>query len=375
MRIASLVLAIAALASCSRPSFQGFFSSGEEYLAAGKHPEAVIEFQNAARADPASVAVQLKLAEAYAAMAQPANAAAAVERACTLDPGNVSVCLDAASQLLAVGEYDRAGAAARQVLTKDRFNLDADLMLASSLAGVRRFADAEERVRAVLAVAPHNSQAYRALGAVQYQRGDAAAAEASFLQAIKLDPSSADGRTSLAQLYFDTGRPAYGEQQLRAALALNPIDLTANRMYASYLVETNFCADAEPYWQTVAAQSKDRSGSLALADYYVWSQRPADALRVLEPLAAADDPGGVARARMAAILYDRGDRAEAARVVDELLAEDSGVDGLVLKARMSLDAPDMAQARDYAHRAAAVAPPSPAVRDVLAAIAAVGSDR
>ena len=375
MRTASLVLAIAALTACSRPSFQSFFSSGEEYLAAGKHAEAVIEFQNASRADPGSAAVQIKLAEAYAAMDQPGHAAAAQERACTLDPGNVPACLEAASRLLALGEYDRAGAAARQVLTKDRFNLDAELMLASSLAGVRRFADAEERVRAVLAAAPRDSRAYRALGRVQYQRGDATAAESSLLQAIELDRASAETHTTLAQLYFDTGRPAEGAHQLRSALEIDPDDLTANRLYASYLVETNYCADAEPYWQTLAAESKDRSGSLALADYYVWIGRPDDALRVLEPLAAGPDRGGVARARVAAILYDQGDRTAAARAVDELLAQDPGVDGLILKARMSLNAPDMAQARDYAHRAAALAPQSPAVRDVLAAIAAVGSNR
>ena len=57
-------------------------------------------------------------------------------------------------------------------------------------------------------------------------------------------------------------------------------------------------------------------------------------------------------------------------MIDEILAQDqSSVAGLLLKARMALDAHDTARAREYAHRAASVAPQSPAVRDLLAALA------
>ena len=53
----------------------------------------------------------------------------------------------------------------------------------------------------------------------------------------------------------------------------------------------------------------------------------------------------------------------------EILAQDqSSVAGLLLKARMALDAHDTAGAREYAHKAAAVAPEAPAVREFLAAL-------
>jgi hypothetical protein len=41
---------------------------------------------------------------------------------------------------------------------------------------------------------------------------------------------------------------------------------------------------------------------------------------------------------------------------------------LLLKARMSLDGGDAASARELVHRAAAVAPDAPAVRDMLAQV-------
>jgi tetratricopeptide (TPR) repeat protein len=369
MRIVTLAIAALALGACSGHPFQRFFSSGEQYLAAGQYPEAVIQFKNAARADPQSSAAQIKLGQAYVALQDSANAAAAYERACALDKTNKTACIEAASQLLALGEFERAATGARTVLDVDHANLDAQLILASASAGVRRFAEAEERVAAALAASPNSARAYRTLGDIQRQRGNALAAEASLLKALALDPSSSASRVALAQVYFDTDRLADGERELRTALDANPKDLDANLLFASYLTETEQCVDAEPYWLNVAAQSPDGSGVLSLADYYMSSGRPDDALRVLQPLTSSPKESGVAKSRVAAILYDRGDREKATRAVDDLLAEEpSNVNALVLKARMSLAVQDIPNARDYAHRAAEMAPRAAAVREVLAAI-------
>ena len=201
------------------------------------------------------------------------------------------------------------------------------------------------------------------------------AAESSLLKAIELDASSPDSYVTLAQLYFDTGRTDDAAAQLRAALDADPNDPAANRAYASYLVETNQCSDAEPYWKNLAAQSTDGSGALALADYYVLSGRPDDALQVLRPLTVQDGDGAV-RTRMASILYDRGDHSKATGLVDEVLAHDpSNVSGLLLKARISLDQHDTARAREYAHQAAITAPEAPAVRDMLVSLSVNDVDR
>jgi predicted Zn-dependent protease len=73
-------------------------------------------------------------------------------------------------------------------------------------------------------------------------------------------------------------------------------------------------------------------------------------------------------ARVAAIMYDRGDRAHATKLVDQVLEQhQSNVNALLLKARMSLDDNDVAKAREFAHRAAAITPDAPAVRNMLAA--------
>jgi tetratricopeptide (TPR) repeat protein len=313
-RIVSLIIVAIAAAGCSRQSFERFFTSGERFLTTKRYAEAAIQFENAARANPQSIAAQMKLGDAYAALGQQSNAAAAYQRACALDQHDLAACVRSASALLAIGDYDTAASEARGVLAADRFNLDAQLILASALSGVRRFADAEERLQAAIATASQDPRLYKALSAVQLRRGNAKAAEGSLLQTIKLDPAATDARVSLAQLYLQMGRAADGEKQLRDALAI----------------------------------------------------APDDALSVLSKVAAKDQ-GGAARVRMASILYDRGERSKAAEMVDQVLTQDqSSLNGLLLKARMSLDNGDAAAARDYTHRAAEVDPDAPAVREMLA---------
>ena len=88
MRIVSVMIAAAVLGGCSSQSFQGFFASGEQFLARGQYPEAVIQFHNATRLDPQSSDAQMRLGQAYAALKDATNAAAAYERACALDGSN-----------------------------------------------------------------------------------------------------------------------------------------------------------------------------------------------------------------------------------------------------------------------------------------------
>ncbi|PYR95674.1 MAG: hypothetical protein DMF84_00055 [Acidobacteria bacterium] len=84
-RIVSLIIVAIAAAGCSRQSFERFFTRGERFLTAKRYAEAAIEFENAARANPQSIASQMKLGDAYAALGQQTNAAAAYQRACALD--------------------------------------------------------------------------------------------------------------------------------------------------------------------------------------------------------------------------------------------------------------------------------------------------
>jgi predicted Zn-dependent protease len=178
---------------------------------------------------------------------------------------------------------------------------------------------------------------------------------AAYERAVALDPAAPETRVSLAELYLQSDREAEGERELRAAVSASVSDPEANEMYA-YLLDATQCAGDEP------------TGLFAMADYYMWNDRPEEAVRVLEGLMRTPHPDSAGVARLAAIQYDRGERDKARNLVDELVARDpSSVDGLVLQARMTLDRGEPARAKDYAQRAAIIAPDSPAVRVMLTA--------
>jgi len=182
-------------------------------------------------------------------------------------------------------------------------------------------------------------------------------------------------RVDLARVYMETGRSADGERELQAAVNADPQDPEANEALARRLVAVGRCDDAERYWTQLAARSKDGFGALALADFYVSQNRYDDALRVLQRTRVPGQQAAV-EARVASITYDRGDRAKAAALIDQVLARyQSSVDAMLLKARITLDERDVATARDYAHRAAAIAPDAPAVRNILAAANEASEDR
>ena len=88
MRTVSFVIVAATVMGCSGHRFESFFSSGDRYLSARRYSEAAIEFQNAARINPDSAAVQARLGDVYAAMNQTMAAATAYQRACALNPND-----------------------------------------------------------------------------------------------------------------------------------------------------------------------------------------------------------------------------------------------------------------------------------------------
>src|SRR5438132_452606 len=162
-------------------------------------------------------------------------------------------------------------------------------------------------------------------------------------------PTAPRPRVALASLYLETGRVDEGERQLRLALDNAPDDPDANRAYASLLVATDRCDDAEPYWLKFSNKSTDASGKLSLADYYVYTDRSDDALQVLQPLTTERDEAGAARMRVASIYYDRGDFAAAERLADQVLAHDpDNTTALMLKSRVAIDRGDRPAALDDA---------------------------
>ncbi len=375
-RLSFLLLLSAAVSGCSDPvaARERFLASGDTYLAQGRLNEATIEYRNAAQRDPSSVEAQQKLGETYIAMNEPGKALTAYQAVSELDRKNVAARLRAGSLLAASGDFERAAARAREAIDLDRSSVEARILLAQALAGMRRPQEAAEQLTAAIEAQPNNAAGYAALGELQLAEGHREAAEASFLQAVTADPQSPRAHLSLGEYYWVTGRLREGEASIRKALALAPREPLTRRALAMFLMANDRSAEAEEHWKFLADASADDAPRLELADYYVSTDRPNDALAVLEPL-AANDTTGDASARLAAVLYEVGERDRSIAILDhELSARKSNRRALLLKAQMLMDDKKWSEAADYARRVTVLEPESWSALNLLGAAQAAAGD-
>ena len=335
--LACLLLGLVSLASCSRGP-EASLKRGDEYAAAGKPREAIIEYRKAVQRAPLLAEARVKLARAFGAAGDVQHAAREFQRAADLMPDDGALQLEAGRTLLAAGQSDNAAGLARKLLARNPRDVEAQLLLANSLAGLRDLEGAVQEVERAIEVDPTRSLSYANLGVIELTRGKPEQAEAAFRNAIQIDPSSVAARLGLANLLWAGGRLDEAEANLKAVLDQGPPNLTAHRALAALYAEMKRPALAEPHLVAVASASTAPGPRLVLADYYIGQNRMVDAVRVLDETEKL--PGGFApaRTRAAALLYRQGSRAEAHGAIDGVLARfpDNGP-ALMTKGRFLLE--------------------------------------
>ncbi len=175
-----------------------------------------------------------------------------------------------------------------------------------------------------------------------------------------------DARLALANYYWSTSQRAKAEATLKDTIALEPKNEKANRAMALFYLGAGRKSEAEAPLKTYAEVAPGPAGRLALADYYAAMQQYASAKTVLEGL--AQDPAGMmpAKLRLATLGVIAGDRAEAERLVDEVLKKDpKQLDALVAKVRLQLMDRKLDAALTTAKAAVAAQPTSPQAQYML----------
>ena len=202
--------------------------------------------------------------------------------------------------------------------------------------------------------------AYASIGAIRAGRGRACRSGARFRKAVEVDPKNVNAHLALANFLMATGR-APAEQALKTALALDSTNPLANRGLAAFYMATRRAADAEPYLKVLAEQDHTPAATfkLALADFFAATNRPADAMKVLEPLSATKESFAPSRTRVAALQYSQKQTTEAHQTIDEVLArEPKNVTALLSKARFLLAERKIDEALKRAEAAVSIAPTS-----------------
>ena len=175
--------------AAQRPT-NGFarYNLGQAYAEAGRHVEAIAEFEAAARLLPAASAMPFNLGNSFVALARPVEAQAAFTTALRLNP-----------------RYPKA-----------HFNLGNLLLERRDLAG------ALEHFRAVVALDPSDLAARNNLGGVLLELGEPAAAIEHLVFAARAQPDTFEAHFGLGNAYLLLGRQDEAAREFEAVLRLRP---------------------------------------------------------------------------------------------------------------------------------------------------------
>jgi tetratricopeptide (TPR) repeat protein len=367
--LAGLVVVVVECAACARDPHAAmlkYAKSGDEYSAAGKTAEAIIEYRNALEKEPRAGDVRVKLAEAYLKMGETGKAAQEYIRAADVvtDP---AIQLKAGTILLLGGRFDDAKARAEKVLASDPKNVDAQVLLANSLAGLKDLDGAVSELEQAIELNPDRGSTYSNLGQLELGRGRRDAAEQAFKRAVELSPKTASSHLALGSFYWSTARLPEAEGEIVAALKVEPDNVLALRSAAMFFLATNRGAEAEPHLRRVYELTKNTSAAFALVDYYVLQNKVSAARDLLEPLTNDPKARYSAIARLAMLDRAAGHSADGYRRLDSILASDpKQLQALILKSNF------LFEDRKLDDALAAATAAVDAHRDALAAYLALG---
>jgi len=314
-----------------------FVASGDQYVAAGKFGEAVIQYRSAVQQDPSAGDARAKLADAFLGAGDAANALHEYVRAADLLPDDVVLQVKAGNLLLLAARYDDAKGRAEKALAKAPTAVDAQLLMANALAGLKDLDGAVAQIEDALRIAPDRSGTYSNLGALELGLGKRDAAERAFRKAVELQPMSVPAHVALGNFFWLTNRLEAAEDSLKQALSLDPRHPLTNRALASFYIATNRRAAAEQPLKTVFEVTKSAASAVALEEYYVATGKDALARTILEPMLNDPKTATAASVRLAALDYQTGHHPLAYERLAGVLEKDRGnLQALLLKSSFLL---------------------------------------
>lgn len=260
--------------------------------AAGDTARAQAVLDAAVKRDPDAVGLQLATARLALSAHDLDGATAAIDKAAALAPDAREVHLLKGRVAMAAQRAADAAVEFEGVLDTEPRDIEALAGLAEALLAQTRADAAAKIVQRLRAMAPNSPNVRLYEGWVAYLKQDWAGADAAFADLLKKVPAHPAGLLMAADSAFRQDRYAQAEALLERFTRHYPDHLPAQRLLAAVLLK---------------------------------QQRAPDALRLLEPLAAADTRDPALQVLLGQAYFEAGDAAkgEAALATAEKLAPDS----------------------------------------------------
>ena len=328
------------------PGAEDYYLQGRGYLLSDINQAdlAIDVFKEALRRDPKFARAHAGLGEAYLDKYEFTKdpdwikkAGDSCERALALRDGTVEARTVLGNIARIEGRYDEAASILRDVVTREPRNWEAWLRLARTYEGKRAMKEAESAYRQALELQPSYPGGYQHLGAFYYNQGRYDEAVRSFRRASELAPDNYKALNNLAGVYIQQGRFQEAERALRRSLQLKPNPIAYNNLASLYFTQARYSESVPMMEQAVQMGQKSATmlGSLAHLYRLVPELRSKagkaseDAMEVARKQLAVNPHDTLARADLAWLYAERGDKQTALREIATALKE-APKDGAVL---------------------------------------------
>jgi tetratricopeptide (TPR) repeat protein len=366
----ALLLGMLASAGCTRsPEAKSatYIEVGKRLLEKKDPARAILQFRNAAKANPKSPEANYQLALAYLAAGDLRNGVGSLRKAIDLNPKHTAAQLRLAQ--LMVGVNDQAvlkDAQQRlQALLQDKAN-NPDALHALALTELK-LGDASEGMRHLdmaLAAAPQELMIAVTLAQAKLGQKDAKGAEAVLLKACENSPKSVEAVIVLGQFYFSQNRTTEAVQQFQRALAMDHNQGGALWYLAILQNQIGKKQDAE---QSLKRLSGMPSFTHLYGLFLFQEGRKDEAVREFERLAKENPDDRLARTRLVAMYRTVNRVPDAEKVLDQALKKNSkDLDALLQRGEMFLEAGKYERAEVDLNRVLQLEPNSAEVHYVLA---------
>ena len=288
--VAALLLALVlAAAGCTAAAKKArYLGRADAYFKAGDYEKAKVEYLNALRVDPQSVAAIERLGIIWFEEGASLRAFPYLLGSRQVAPDALDVRDKLGLAYLSIGAVAEARKEALAILQKDPRHGPAALLLADTTASRDELAANEQTLRQL----PDGNSAYvlQAKASLAMRSNSLATAQIDLERAREADPRSPTVHLGLAQMALLRKDPATAAKEFKTAAELSPPRSVATIKYADFQRQngagdaaralladaTRRAPDFLPAWQLqaqMASQAKDYDGSLALLEH-VFTQDP-----------------------------------------------------------------------------------------------------
>jgi cellulose synthase operon protein C len=292
--------------------------------------------------DPKNIEAQNKLGRLYIGNGKVDLALQASDKILAIDPQNIDAFALRAMALLKNKDNKGAVEYANKVLAKNPNQTEALSVLAYERFSAKDNARALEYIESGLKQDPKNINLWALKGNVYEQMADVGNAGLSYEKIVELFPDNLDFRHSLVEFYLKNHLMDKAESQMRAVVDKFPSEIKHKIELVRFLIASKSPEDGRKELESfVQKEPASYSLKFALVELYQQLNDTAAAEHLLMDIVGQvkDSPDGLkAKGILANMAMTKGDKANAQKLVDEILQVDKGNEqALLIKGSLEIE--------------------------------------